>query len=258
MIRILLILSLLNASLASVSAVSMPADKSEAFVDMSHMKHQATEIENDDDDGVTTNDPVDFDDISDFAAAPFKLKSTTAQIPVTARLRITVEESISAKTAKLGDNFKARVLEDFYMNDKDFNKLIVPKQSWIRGKVSYIKRPRFLSRAGKLEINLDTLITPQGEYVPLDAKLSFVEGVVNKQGLLDPQTDFSDKAVEPTEKLLSSDTGKAVSIATLGLPVAGTLIGGSLVALFSKGDSATVAKGQELQIMVTKNIDLGL
>ena len=107
-----------------------------------------------------------------------------------------------------------------------------------------------------MEINLDTLITPQGDYVPLDAKLSFVEGVVNEQGLLDPQTGFSDKAVEPTEALLSTNTGKAVSIATLGLPVAGSLIGGSVIALFSKGDSATVEKGQELQIIITKDVDL--
>ena len=121
-----------------------------------------------------------------------------------------------------------------------------------------MKKPRFLSRSGKLEINLDTLITPQADYVPLDAKLTFVEGVVNQEGLLDPQTGFSDKAIEPTEALLSSDTGKAVSIVTLGLPVAGSLIGGSVIALFSKGDSATVEKGQELQIVITKNIDLAL
>ena len=205
-----------------------------------------------------TNTPVDFLDISDFAAAPFKLDASSSQIPVTARLRIKVEDSISAKSAELGDDFRARVIEDFYLERENLKKLIVPKNSWIRGKVSYLKKPRFLSRSGKMEINLDTLITPQGDYVPLDAKLSFVEGVVNEQGLLDPQTGFSDKAVEPTEALLSTNTGKAVSIATLGLPVAGSLIGGSVIALFSKGDSATVEKGQELQIIITKNVDLAM
>ena len=205
-----------------------------------------------------SNSPIDFKDISDFATAPFKLDASTEQIPVSARLRIEVEDSISAASAKLGDDFKAKVIEDFYYQKDNLKKLIVPKDSWIRGKVSFLKKPRFLSRSGKLEINLDTLVTPQGDYIPLDAKLSFVEGVVNEKGLLDPQTGFTDKAVEPTEALLSSNTGKAVSIATLGLPVAGSLIGGSVIALFSKGDSAAVVKGQELQILITKSIDIGI
>ncbi len=249
-----------SLSFALLSSSSISISAKDEFFDASTMMMKASEKDefNVDKEEHLTNTPVDFRDISDFAAAPFKLDTSTAQIPVTARLRIKVEDSISAKSADLGDDFKARVMEDFYLEEENFKKLIVPKNSWIRGKVSYIKRPRFLSRSGKLEINLDMLMTPQGDYVPLDAKLSFVEGVVNEQGLLDPQTGFSDKAVEPTEALLSTNTGKAVSIATLGLPVAGSLIGGSVVALFSKGDSATVEKGQELQIIITKNIDLAM
>lgn len=206
---------------------------------------------------VVTNDPVDFKNLSDFAAAPFKLNTATGQIPVQARLRITVETPLSAKKSTLGDDFKARVLEDFYLTG-DYRKLIVPKASWIRGKVSDIKRPRFLSKSGVLEISLDSLVTPQGDYVPLDARLTFVEGVVNKDGLLDPQTGFSDKAMEPTQALLSTKTGQVVSVATLGLPVAGSLLGGSVIALFSRGDSAMIDKGQELQIVITRNVDVAL
>jgi len=253
-------LAVLSVVLLSNNNITYLQAKDSDFFDASTMKIKASPNEQIDikDSDVVTNDPDEFEDISDFAAAPFKLETSTGQIPVTARLRIIVEDSLSAKSAELGDDFNARVLEDLYLEKDDFKKLIVPKNSWIRGKVSFVKKPRFLSRSGKLEINLDTLITPQADYVPLDAKLTFVEGVVNQEGLLDPQTGFSDKAIEPTEALLSSDTGKAVSIVTLGLPVAGSLIGGSVIALFSKGDSATVELGQELQIVITKNIDLAL
>lgn len=204
-----------------------------------------------------TNEPETFKDLSDFAAAPFKLNTATGQIPVQARLRIIVETPLSAKKSSLGDDFKARVLEDFYLTG-DYRKLIVPKSSWIRGKVSDIKKPRFLSKSGILEIALDSLVTPQGDYVPLDARLTFVEGIVNKDGLLDPQTGFSDKAMEPTQSLLSTKTGQVISVATLGLPVAGSLLGGSVIALFSRGDSASLEKGQELQIMITRNVDVAL
>lgn len=205
--------------------------------------------------GQTTNEPIKPDAVEDFAAAPFKLKSSTALIPVETRLRIKVETPLSAQESKVGEDFKARVLNDFYLTG-DFRKLIVPKDSWIRGKVSYIKKPRLLSRSGKLGIRLDTLVTPLGDYVPLDANLSFQKGVVNQIGLLDPQTGFSDKAMEPTNSLLSSNTGKAVSIATLGVPVVGTMIGGSAIALFSRGDGAAVLEGQELQIVLTQNTNL--
>lgn len=155
----------------------------------------------------------------------------------------------------MGEDFRARVIDDFYLTG-DFRKLIVPKDSWIRGRVSYVKKPRLLSRTGKLGIRLDTLVTPLGDYVPLDADLTFQKGVVNQIGLLDPQTGFTDKALKPTNNLLSSSTGKAVSVATLGLPVVGTMVGGTAIALFSRGDAAAVTEGQELQIVLTQSTNL--
>ncbi|MEY3370715.1 MAG: hypothetical protein RLZZ361_1385 [Cyanobacteriota bacterium] len=204
-----------------------------------------------------TNIPMDPKSVENFAASPFKLKSAVGQVPVKTRLRIKVDTPISAETAEVGDEFRAKVLNDFYISG-DFRKLIVPKDSWIRGRVSTVKKPRLLSRAGKLGIKLDTLVTPLGDYVPLDADLSFMAGVVNQEGLLDPQTDFNDKAIVPTQALLGTDTGKIVSVATLGVPVVGTLLGGTVVALFSHGDDASVTKGQELQIIITRNTDLSI
>ena len=204
-----------------------------------------------------TNEPISPENVTGFAASPFKLKSSTAQVPVETRLRIKVETPVSAKESEIGDEFQARVVDDFYLSG-DFRKLIVPKNTWIRGTVNDIKKPRLLSRAGKLGIRLDTLVTPLGDYVPLDANLSFMKGVVNQQGLLDPQTGFSDKAIKPTEALLDSNTGKAISIATLGVPVVGSLMGGTAIALFSKGDAAELDKGQELQIILTRNTNVSL
>ena len=205
----------------------------------------------------STNNPVQPVGVSDFAASPFKLNSSIAQVPVKTRLRMVVQTPLSAEKSEIGDTFKAKVRDDFYL-EGDLRKLIIPKNSWIRGRVAAIKKPRLLSRSGKLGIKLDTLITPQGDYVPLDADLMFMAGVVNAEGLLDPQTGFSDKAMQPTNSLLDSDTGKAISIATVGVPDVGSLLAGSVIALFSHGDSASVYPGQELQIVITRNTDLAL
>ena len=244
---LLLVISLLNP-LAMLSASEGLADVKTEIREPSKQEINSSK---------STNEPVKPDGVEDFAASPFKLNSSTAQIPVETRLRIRVETPLSADVSDVGDDFQARVINDFYISG-DFRKLIVPKDSWIRGKVNFIKKPRLLSRSGKLGIKLDTLLSPQGDYVPLDADLVFQTGIVNEDGLLDPQTGFSDKAMKPTQSLLGSDTGKVVSVATLGLPVVGTLLGGSVMALFSHGDDASVYKGQELQIVLTTNTDLSL
>lgn len=247
-------ISILVLLLSLVQSGSLQAEESSPLGLDTQTRAPSIQIE---DTSKQTNAPIDPKDVDDFAASPFKLKSSIGQVPVKTRLRIKVDTPLSAESADIGQEFKAKVLNDFYISG-DFRKLIVPKDSWIRGRVSTVKKPRLLSRAGKLGIKLDTLITPLGDYVPLDADLTFMEGVVNQEGLLDPQTDFNDKAMEPTQALLGSDTGKVVSVATLGVPVVGSLLGGTVIALFSHGDSASVAKGQELQIVLTRNTDLSL
>ena len=62
--------------------------------------------------------------------------------------------------------------------------------------------------------------------------------------------------MQPTNKLLGNPTGKAVSVVTLGTPVLGTLVAGSLTALFSYGDNITLSRGQELQVVLKKDIQL--
>lgn len=184
-----------------------------------------------------------------------RISANATSIPLDTRLRVAVDNSLDAKLSKLGDYFKGHILEDFYIPTEP-PQLIVPKGSWVRGHVSFIKKPNVISMAGKIGLHLDQLVTPTGEVIPLDAELDIQQGIVNAQGLLDPMTNFGTKAMQPTNKLLDNPTGKAVSVVTLGTPVLGTLVAGSLTALFSYGDNITLSRGQELQIVLKKDIQL--
>lgn len=184
-----------------------------------------------------------------------RISANATSIPLDTRLRLAVDSSLDAKLSKLGDYFKGHILEDFYLPTEP-PQLIVPRGSWVRGHVSFIKKPNVISRAGKIGLHLDQLVTPTGEVIPLDAELDIQQGIVNAQGLLDPMTNFGSKAIQPTQKLLDSNAGKAISVATLGTPVLGTLVAGSLTALFSYGDNITLTRGQELQIVLKKDIQL--
>lgn len=254
MIRIILISCLcLNTLFSSVSANINAGDNEPA----AELRIREPLQPNSANKSNETNEPVQPKGVTDFAASPFKLNTSIGQVPVRTRLRMVVESPLSAEESEVGETFKAKVRDDFYL-EGDFRKLIIPKDSWVRGRVSYVKKPRLLSRSGKLGIKLDSLVTPQGDYVPLDADLTFMAGVVNENGLLDPQTGYGDKALEPTQALLDSTTGKVVSVATVGVPVVGSLVAGSMIALFSHGDAASVYPGQELQIIITRNTDLAM
>ncbi|GEM_PF-2014246 len=218
---------------------------------------RAPQIEQESDESIPTT--IDVKKLPNF---PNLLKGTTKRIsatattiPVNTRLRLIVDNFIDAKESMLGDYFKAHILEDFYI-PTDPPQLIISKGSWVRGTISFLKKPGIFSMAGKIGLHLDQLTSPLGEVTPLDAELDLQQGIVNKQGLLDPMTNFGTKALEPTQMLLESQAGKVITVATLGSPVIGTLIGGSLIALFSRGDNVALYKGQELQVVLKTDIQL--
>lgn len=183
-------------------------------------------------------------------SSPFKLESSSTALLTGTTLTLVVEEGVLATTSEVGDSFVARVLDSAYTDGQNEapKNLLIPKGSWITGRVVAVQNPARLSKAGKLSLELDSLTTLTGEFFPLNATLSFETGKVNQEGMLDPQTGFKVKALEPTRRLLGSNTGQIVSIATLGLPVVATLIGGSAKAIVSKGDNIGLMPGESFQI----------
>lgn len=183
--------------------------------------------------------------------------STT--LPVETRLRLVLETAVDAKASQPGDLFEAHVKDDLYIGMT----LLLPRGSFVRGRVAQVVKPRLLSRAAKIGLRLEQIVTPSGEVIPLDATLEFKKGLSNKRGELDPGTSFGTK-VEGNVKAVAginadgSTKGAlvAANIATLGAPVIATAIGSSAIALFSQGDNVSLGPGQEIEVLLTN--DLGL
>ncbi|MDX1920346.1 MAG: hypothetical protein SFU25_06380 [Candidatus Caenarcaniphilales bacterium] len=187
------------------------------------------------------------------ATSSFSLESKSTSVLKGTKLKLVVENGVEATKSLPGTIFVSRVIDSAYQSDT--NSLLIPKGSWVTGVVTDVKQPGRFSKSGKLSLQLDYLTTLTGDLYPLNAVISFEQGKVNNEGQLDPQTGFKDKALQPTRKLLSSDTGQIVSIATLGLPVVVTLLGGSAKAMISKGDSIGLINGETFQIEL-KDSDL--
>lgn len=183
----------------------------------------------------------------------------SATLPVQTRMKLVVEYPVSATSSKPGDIFEGHVRDDMFFG----RTLILPRGSLVRGRVSEVNKPRLLSRAGKIGLKLDQIVTPSGEVIPLDASLEFQKGLTNKSGQLDPGTNFGTRVESSVRAVSGMDqTGAArgalvaANVATLGAPIVATAIGSSAVALFRSGDNISLTPGQELEILLTN--DLGV
>ncbi|CAN5411708.1 hypothetical protein BH11CYA1_BH11CYA1_36870 [soil metagenome] len=188
-----------------------------------------------------------------------KADASSASLPVQTRLKLVLETSVDAKASTPGDLFEAHVKDDLFYGTS----LLLAKGSLVRGRVFEVSKPRLLSRAAKIGLRLEQIVTPAGEVIPLDAALEFQKGLTNQKGQLDPGTNFGTRVegnVRAVTGLSSTGTARgaliAANVATLGAPAIATAIGGSAIAIFRSGDNVSLAPGQELEVQLTN--DLGV
>jgi hypothetical protein len=205
------------------------------------------------------NQPTSSNQGSDSTGTALKGEATSTTLPVQTRLRLVLETAVDSKTSRPGDIFEAHVRDDLFVGTS----LLLAKGTLVRGRIAEVNKARIISRAAKIGLRLEQIVTPTGEIVPLDAALAFQKGVANQKGQLDPGTNFSTR-VESGIRAVSgqSSTGAAkgalvmANIATLGAPTIATAIGGSAIALFRSGDNISLSPGQEMEVLLTNGLGL--
>jgi hypothetical protein len=195
------------------------------------------------------------------SATALRAEAASTTLPMQTRMKLVLESRVDAKTSKPGDLFEGHVRDDLFVGSA----LLLPRGSLIRGRISTVNKPRIISRAGKIGLRLDQIVTPTGEVIPLDAALEFEKGKTNGKGQLDPGTSFGTRVssnVRAVSGASSHGAAKgalvAANIATLGAPTIATALGGSAIALFSSGDNVDLGPGQEIEIVLTDNLGLQL
>lgn len=185
----------------------------------------------------------------------------SATLPTQTRMKLVVEYPVSAMTSVPGDLFEGHVKEDIFLG----RSLILPRGSLVRGRISEVKKPGLISRAAKMGLKLDQIVTPTGEVIPLDATLEFAKGTTNRRGELDPGTGFGSRVGDSVRTVAGmNEQGAArgalvaANVATLGAPIIATAIGSSAIALFRTGDNVALNPGQELEILLTNDLGLQL
>lgn len=192
-----------------------------------------------------------FPTIPDFSKIPHFPKEIknlgNGQFPMflDSRLRVAVDSYVNTKLAMTGDYFKAHVTDDFFLPTEPPS-LLIPRGSWVRGQVSFLKKPNIFIMSGKIGLHLDELVTPLGDIVPLNAELNVERGVVNEEGFLNPPLSKGQQVLPENTQIVVKD---------IDVTILKDLLNGHLPALFLQGDSISLIPGQELQIVVKKEIE---
>ena len=192
-------------------------------------------------------------------ATTLRAEAASTTLPLKTTMKLVLETGVDAKTSQPGDIFEAHVRDDLFVGTS----LLLPRGSLIRGRIVLVNRPRIISRAGRIGLKLDQIVTPTGEVVPLDAALEFQKGIANQKGQLDPGTNFGTRVGSGIRAVSGADSHGAArgalvaaNVATLGVPTIATALGGSAIALFRSGDNVDLGPGQEIEIVLVDNLGL--
>jgi hypothetical protein len=228
--------------------------------------------------GIANPGPLEPKNVPDFSTTPssatsagaplqagagtaLQANASSTTIPVETRLRLVLETAVDAKSSQPGDIFEAHVKDDLFLG----NALILAKGSLVRGRVCDVLKPRLLSRAAKIGLKLEQIVTPVGEVIPLDAGLEFHKGVTNAKGQLDPGTSLSSRVGQDVKSVTGMNSKGATkgilvtaNVATLGAPAIATALGSGAIGLFRSGDNVNLAPGNELEVLLTNDLGLQL
>ncbi len=164
--------------------------------------------------------PVETASLSPMAAAapaPHALRVAEGT-----KIRFTINQGLSSKTAREGDDFSGVVSQSVRQGDQ----VVIPEGSVIRGRVSHVQRPGRVKGRGELGLRFDELELPNGETYDLSASLTSL--------------DESEKESVDEEGQVKSQGTKTRDAATIG---GGAGIGAIIGAIAGGGKGAAIGAG---------------
>ena len=147
---------------------------------------------------------------------------------------------VSTKHAKEGDGIYAQTIFPVTVN----NEIVIPVNSYVRGRVVNATRPGRVSGKAELTINFHTLVLPSGLTMPIYGSLGGIGGVAERRGEASIEGDSSK----------GTDAGTVAQNATTGAVIGAIGGGGKGVAI---GAGAGAAAGVA-QVLLTRGEDLTL
>ena len=172
-------------------------------------------------------------------------------VPNKTELFITLERSISSKTALAGDKFYGTVSVPLTLDDR----IVIPVGSYIIGEVGFAREAGYVKGKSQLALKFNTVILPGGLTRQIEAVVQSAEGYRGSPG----EEGKIEAPGNQGEKTAASAAGGAVTGAAIGA-VAGRgwkgagvgaavgVVGGSVLGIFQKGDPVVLPKGTSITV----------
>ncbi|MFQ5926294.1 MAG: hypothetical protein ACE5MH_02545 [Terriglobia bacterium] len=148
-------------------------------------------------------------------------------VPAGTQLAMVLQNSVNTKTARVGDFVYFETIYPVVVN----NRILIPVGSFVRGRVTKVKRPGRIRGRGELHVRFDELTLPNGYTTTLHASLAGAGTTENEE-------------VDREEGGIKADSTKSEDITTVATTAgAGTGIGAIAGRGSGKGTAIGAAAG---------------
>ena len=187
---------------------------------------------------------------------PTKTETLGVALPSgTAVFETSLTSRISTKNARDGDGIYGKTVFPITVN----NKIVIPEGSFVRGKVTEIRRPGRVKGKGELTLNFQTLVLPGGITVPIYTSLGGAGGAGERKGEATVQGDSS-KGEDA--KTVGTTAAQGALIGVIADRGKGAVVGGGVGAaagtaavLLTRGKDLVLEPGTTIEIVLDRPIE---
>lgn len=182
----------------------------------------------------------------------------TATVDRGTRIRVRMNETLSSKTAQVGDTFTTTVTEPVYSST---GAVVIPVGSTIRGRVNAVTKAKKGGDPGTIDVAFNQVRLPNGTTRSINGSLTDLD---TKKAKSDNESTASGDD-RKNDKIIFIGGGAAGG-AILGAAIGGgkgALIGGLLGAgagllgeRFTKGEDAEVKSGTEFGVILNQSVNM--
>jgi hypothetical protein len=176
-------------------------------------------------------------------SAQTKRKRPTYIVAANTIIRARINETLSSKTAQVGDQFTSTVVTPVYVRGVE----VIPAGSIVSGNVTQVTRASRKSQAGSINVAFTSIATPKNNRYAINGSLASSDSADNESGVKG----------KSSKKRNASFIGRGVVVGGLLGGGSGAVRGGVIGAargLIKKGEEAEIKPGTEFNLILNRSV----
>src|SRR5215510_2443276 len=176
-------------------------------------------------------------------------------VPAGTVIPVTLINRVTTKNAKDGDGIYGKTAFPVTVN----NKIVIPEGSFVRGKITEVKRPGRVKGKGELALNFQSIVLPSGITLPIYTSLGGAGGAGDRKGEATIQGDSS-KSDDAKTIGTGAATGGLIGVIAGGgkggaVGGAGGAAAGTAAVLLTRGKDLVLEPGTTLEIVLDRPLE---